>query len=213
MRLLYFADPMCSWCYGFGPELERFTAAHPDAKLELVMGGLRPFNREPMSEAFRAMLREHWAHVASASGLPLNPATLRIEGFVYDTEPACRAVVTARGLDPSKAPGYFHAVQAAFYRDARDVTRAGVLVTLAGEAGYDEEAFAATLGSERAREDTRRDFETSQRLGVAGFPTLALAHGEELFLVTSGFVQAAVLEERVAEIGRRLREAAGGTAD
>jgi putative protein-disulfide isomerase len=45
MRLLYFADPLCSWCYGFGPELARLLAAHADATLELVMGGLRPFNR------------------------------------------------------------------------------------------------------------------------------------------------------------------------
>ena len=25
LDLVYFADPMCSWCYGFGPELEKAT--------------------------------------------------------------------------------------------------------------------------------------------------------------------------------------------
>ena len=24
-HLIYFSDPMCSWCYGFGPELEKAT--------------------------------------------------------------------------------------------------------------------------------------------------------------------------------------------
>jgi putative protein-disulfide isomerase len=207
MRLLYFADPMCSWCYAFGPELRKLLAAHPGIEIALVMGGLRAFNREPMSEAFRAMLREHWDHVAQASGLPIDRAALQIEGFVYDTEPACRAVVTARSLEPSKALDYHSAVQSAFYRDARDVTRAGVLVTLAGEAGYDEEIFAATLASEPARQATRQDFDQAQRLGVGGFPTLAAGYGDDLFLVTSGYVGAGVLEERLAEIDRRVKAA------
>ena len=41
-HLLYFADPMCSWCYGFAPVIhtlsEHFTDRLP---LRLVMGGLR----------------------------------------------------------------------------------------------------------------------------------------------------------------------------
>lgn len=207
MRLVYFADPMCSWCYGFGPELRKVIAAHADAELALVMGGLRPFNREPMSDAFRAMLGEHWRHVAEASGLPLTPAALQLPGFVYDTEPACRAVVAARTLHAAKAFDYFGALQSAFYRDARDVTRAEALIEIAREHGYEEGAFAAALFSEAARRDTQRDFETAQRLGVGGFPTLAVGYADELFLVTSGFVHAEVVEERLAEIDRRVNAA------
>ena len=207
MRLLYFADPMCSWCYGFGPELRKLLAVRADLELELVMGGLRPFNRDPMSDAFREMLAGHWQHVAQASGLPLNPRALVIEGFVYDTEPACRAVVTARSIDPSKAFAYYGAVQAAFYRDALDVSSEPTLVTLARDAGYDESLFAATLASEPARRVTRNDFETSQRLGVSGFPTIAVGYDANLYLVTSGYVTADVLQERLAEIDRRVKQA------
>ena len=60
MRLLYIADPLCSWCYGFGPELARVLERHPDAELDLLMGGLRPYNTERMSERFKEMLRGHW---------------------------------------------------------------------------------------------------------------------------------------------------------
>jgi putative protein-disulfide isomerase len=48
-RLVYFADPMCSWCYGFSPVItalaERFEDRLP---LHMVMGGLRAGNAEPM---------------------------------------------------------------------------------------------------------------------------------------------------------------------
>jgi len=212
MRLLYFADPMCSWCYGFGPELRRLLAGRPGYELQLVMGGLRPFNREPMSEAFREMLQGHWTHVAQASGLPLDPGALSLEGFVYDTEPACRAVVTARSIDAAKAFDYYGAVQAAFYRDARDVTREETLEAIARDVGYDESLFAATLRSEPARRVTLGDFEMSQKLGVAGFPTLAVGYGNDLYLVTSGYVTTDVLEHRLDEIDRRLQQGTPGAA-
>ena len=35
--LVYFADPMCSWCYGFGPELDEFLGERPGLRVDLVM--------------------------------------------------------------------------------------------------------------------------------------------------------------------------------
>jgi putative protein-disulfide isomerase len=202
MNLLYFADPLCSWCYGFGPELARFLAGRPEVGLDLVMGGLRAGNQETMSVAFRDMLRGHWRHVAQASGLPFSEAILERDDFVYDTEPPCRGVVTARTLDPAKAFGFFRAVQSAFYRDGREVTRALVLSDIAAETGYDRAAFLGTLESVEMREATRNDFSMAQSLGVSGFPTLAAARGKQLYLVTSGYVKDDVLDDRLAEIDR-----------
>ena len=204
MHLVYFADPMCSWCYGFGPELAKLLGRHADARLDLVMGGLRPFNREPPTEAFKSMLREHWDHVARASGLPFDAAALDREGFVYDTEPACRAVVTARQVDASLALGLMKAIQSAFYRDGRDVTRAGVLADIALENGYDRAAFLELLESPAMREQAKHDFATAQSTGVNGFPTLGVSFGPQLYLVTSGYVTADVLEYRLEEIARRI---------
>jgi putative protein-disulfide isomerase len=202
MQLLYFADPLCSWCYGFGPELAKLLARRPLARLELVMGGLRPFNREPMSAPFRAMLREHWAHVAAASGLAFDPRALEHEGFVYDTEPACRAVVAARNLAPDRAWAYLKAVQAAFYRDARDATHGEVLADVAAVCGYEREPFLASFESEAMRAQTNADFARTQSFGVGGFPTLAVVQGSQAYLVTSGFVTDDVLEYRLGEIDR-----------
>jgi putative protein-disulfide isomerase len=202
MNFVYFADPLCSWCYGFGPELARFLSRRPEARVEVVMGGLRAGNSEPMSEAFREMLRGHWGHVAKASGLPFSEAILAREGFIYDTEPPCRGVVTARAIEPAKAFDFFRAVQAGFYRDGREVTRALVLADIAAESGYDRAEFLGALESQEMREATRNDFAMAQSLGVNGFPTLAAARGSQLYLVTSGYVTDDVLDHRVAEIDR-----------
>jgi len=202
---------LCSWCYGFGPELAKLLARHPDAKLDLVMGGLRPFNTQPTTQEFRGMLREHWRHVATASGLPFSEAALDREGFVYDTEPACRAVVTARSLDGAKALGFMKAVQLAFYRDGRDMTRADEIADVAAESGFDRDTFRMQLDSPRMRDETRADFSRTQSLGVSGFPTLGVVHGRQVYLVTSGYVTDDVLEYRLGEIERLVaRRAAAG---
>jgi putative protein-disulfide isomerase len=202
MQLLYFADPLCSWCYGFGPELSRFLERQPETQLDLVMGGLRAGNSEVMSEAFRDMLRGHWKHVADASGLPFSGEILARPEFVYDTEPPCRGVVTARNIDVELAFPFFKAVQTGFYRDGREVTRALVLADIAAETGYDRAEFLGALESVEMREATRNDFAMAQSLGVNGFPTLAAAKGPQLYLVTSGFVRDGVLDQRIAEIDR-----------
>lgn len=202
MRLLYIADPMCSWCYGFAPELAKLLARLPEAQLDVVMGGLRPFNKQPATAQFREMLREHWRHVSTASGLPFSEAALDRPGFIYDTEPACRAVVTARNIDAARALGYMKAIQLAFYRDGRDVTRGDELAEIAGECGFERDTLRMHLDSEPMREQTLADFARAQSLGVAGFPTLGVVHGTQLYLVTSGYVTDDVLEYRLAEIDR-----------
>ena len=206
MHLLYLADPLCSWCYGFGPELTKLLERHPDTRLDLVMGGLRPYNTQPTTPEFKAMLREHWRHVATASGLPFSDAALDREGFVYDTEPSCRAVVTARDMDVAKAYPYLKAIQRAFYRDGRDATSGDVLADIAAEAGYQRDTFRMNLDSELMREEVKSDFATTKTLGVSGFPTLGVGYGAQLFLVTSGYVTDDVLEYRLAEIDHRVRE-------
>lgn len=210
MHLLYIADPLCSWCYGFGPELSKLLARHPGARLDLVMGGLRPFNRQKMTPEFKEMLRGHWRHVATASGLPFSESVLERDDFIYDTEPPCRAVVTARDLDASRAHGFMTAIQLAFYRDGRDVTQGDVLADIAAECGYQRDTFRMSFDSDAMREETRTDFATARSLGVSGFPTLGTSRGEQLFLVTSGYVTDDVLEYRLAEIERLARQRSAG---
>jgi len=205
LHLLYFADPLCSWCYGFGPELTRLLERHPDTRLDLVMGGLRPYNTRPTTAEFKAMLRKHWRHVATASGLPFSESVLDGEGFVYDTEPSCRAVVTARDMDVAKAYPYLKAIQRAFYRDGRDATSGDVLADIAAECGYERDTFRMNFDSELMREEVKSDFTTTQTLGVSGFPTVGVSYGAQLFLVTSGYVTDDVLEYRLDEIDKRVQ--------
>jgi putative protein-disulfide isomerase len=188
-HLVYFADPMCSWCWGFAPVIDGL-ARHFGERLPiaLMMGGLRPGTRKPMSAEDKAYVRGHWEHVHKASGQPFDFGFFERDSFVYDTEPAARAVVTVRRLDPERAIPYFARIQRAFYAEGRDVTGAATLAALAEEVGVDGDRFAAEHVSQAAHDETARDFLTTKEVGVKGFPTLIagdLANGYAL--VTNGW--------------------------
>jgi putative protein-disulfide isomerase len=188
-HLLYFADPMCSWCYGFAPVIaglsEHFGARLP---VEIVMGGLRAGNTRPMADSDKRTIRRHWEHVHQASGQPFDFSFFDRDGFVYDTEPACRAVVAMRLLNRNVALAFMKRIQQAFYAENRDVTSAEVLSDLAGDAGIDRDGFLAEMQSTEARNATFRDFLTAQEAGVQGFPTLLAGSSDQDYaLVTRGY--------------------------
>lgn len=172
-HLIYFADPMCSWCYGFSPVIEDIRRAFGRAlPIRVIMGGLRPGTEDPMTDAAKAEVVGHWRHVHEATGLPFDENALAREGFVYDTDPAARAVVVVRRDGEELATDYLARVQRAFYAEGRDVTSGEVLADLAAELGIDRERFLAQWSSEEAEQETWRDYAISQRAGVTGFPTL-----------------------------------------
>jgi putative protein-disulfide isomerase len=174
-QLIYFADPMCSWCWGFAPVIEAIDAAWGDRlPIRLVMGGLRPGTAEVMSEAAKATLRGHWREVTAASGQPFGPSGLDEAGFIYDTDPAARAVVLARRRHPAGALPYLQALQRAFYAEGRNITEPAVLADVAAVAGVWDDGFAEALADETVKQETWRDYATSRGAGVSGFPTLII---------------------------------------
>lgn len=189
-HLIYVADPMCSWCWGFSPVIEAIQARFGERlPIRLILGGLRPGTTKPMDERAKATTREHWEHVQEASGQPFDFAFFDREGFVYDTEPASRAVVVLRREGMGQGLAALRRVHRAFYAENQDVTDAAVLADLASELGQDREAFLTAFRGEEAMGETLQDFATAQRAGLTGFPTLlaGLGEGQPYGIVTQGY--------------------------
>ncbi|MDW5443495.1 DsbA family protein [Polaromonas sp. SM01] len=201
VTLLYVGDPMCSWCYGFAVPLTQLRAQFPALPVKLMLGGLRAYNTQVMDAALKNKLRQHWGHVAQRSGQPFSDHLFEREDFIYDTEPACRAVVTVRQQAPELALPMYEAIQQAFYAQGRDVTQAAVLAKLwqqvSGPAGQALD-FLRTFDSDAARQATRDDFSQVQRWGISGFPTLLVLAQGQAHLLSNGYTEAEVLADRLA---------------
>lgn len=187
-RILYFADPMCSWCWGFSPVIHRL-ARHFDnrLKVQILMGGLRAGNTKPMNNDQRMQILNHWFSVNEASGQPFDFSFQMPEGFVYDTEPACRAVKTMQQLNPEKDLDYLSAIQHAFYTGNHDVTQLTVLSKIAAEQGGDLASFEEYFQSDEVKQRTSDDFKLTWRMDVNGFPTLIGKKAHDYTYLSQGF--------------------------
>jgi putative protein-disulfide isomerase len=188
-HFLYFADPMCSWCYGFSPVIRQLMDAFDGrVGLRLVMGGLRAGNELAMRGKDRAYIRDAWTRVSEASGQPFDFSFFERETFTYDTEPACRAVVTMHHVAPGDALAFLEAVSQAFYAQNRDTTDLDVLAGIAAEHGQDRASFGDLMASGDMRAATLRDFLFTQQSGVHGFPCLLIGNEADGYsLITNGF--------------------------
>lgn len=205
-RLLYVMDPMCSWCWGFAPVAEALAeqAAAAGVPLQLVVGGLRR-DQVAIDAAARVRYLGYWQAVNASTGQLFDFERGLPEGLVYDTEPACRALVTARSLDAASAWPLLKLIQQAFYTEGVDVTQASVLVQLAEQAGIPRIEFAEAFDSQAMVDATAADFSWVQDLGIAGFPTLLAERDGQLALLTNGYQP---LEVLAPLLGRWLERAA-----
>ena len=211
--LVYVGDPMCSWCYGFGVPLHQLLEQLPGVPLAMVLGGLRAYNKEVMPDALKSTLHHHWEEVTKRSGKPFGTGQFDREGYIYDTEPACRAVVTIRTHAAEHTLAMYHAVQHAFYAMGRDITQTSVLADvwqevkeelhdskILGNVSFSRDAFIEAFDSDTIKTQTRNDFAMVQQWGIRGFPALIAVVNGEAQLVANGYMEADEMLHRVQQV-------------
>ena len=194
IEFIYVGDPMCSWCWGFAPVLEDMARRYT-IPTKTVVGGLRPGpSSEPLDEATRRMLAEHWHHVEEASGQPFDHEALQREPWIYDTELPAIAVVAMREMSEPDTFSFFTRLQRAYYAENVDITDPEVYPQLLTGFDVDVPAFLQKLGSEEMKRAAWADFDTARRLSITGFPSLLLQIDAEHLIVTRGYLQWPALE-------------------
>lgn len=188
MKMFYFTDAMCSWCYGFSPVIKKLKENYSDIDLQIVSGGYLPGNKEVMTAEFEAFLEYHWKNVNLRSGQYFDFSKKFIsETFCYDTEPSGRALAVIQKLMPDQDFEFLSLMQKSFYAEGKDITNDRVLAGLAEEMGIYQEVFLENFHSQEMKRKTVQGFEFSRQLGVQSFPTLLTLNNGSVQVVSPGF--------------------------
>jgi len=201
-EIIYIGDPMCSWCWGISPEinaLQRY-GLQKGIPLTLTMGGLRPGGGEAWNDDFKNFLKHHWQEVNERSGQPFGYQLFDLESFDYDTEPACRAVVTVGQIEPHKTLSFYEYVQHHFYVKSEDPKQVAFYKPICEALDLDFEQFSKLFLSEDMKVLTAQDFSNSRSWGIRGFPSVIYRDGDELHLIAQGYVQYDDLKDRIEKI-------------
>jgi len=196
--LWYFADPMCSWCWGFSPVLEQIKTHFGDTlKVALMMGGLRPGTTEPMTQESREEILHHWHQVNKMTGQKFTFENAMPDGFVYDTEPPSRAVIVVSEISPESTLPFFKGVQQAFYVEQKNVADMVVLAELAGSFSINTQEFAEKYESDEIKRKTQSHFQHTRQAEVRGFPTLVINTESDFKKISAGYSSFEVLRMEI----------------
>jgi len=198
--LVYVGDPMCSWCYGIAPELEKVKSYFNETlNFDIIMGGLRPYNKETMTD-LKEFLTHHWDGVHQQSGQPFNYCILQDSKITYDTEPPSRATVIVRDSNPDKAFSFFEEVQRMFYQKNKNLHLIESYYSILKKLEIDLAQFKQNFDSPYFKELVKKDFLRSQQLGITTFPSITLQLQERNFMITKGFATANEIIDQVQSV-------------
>ncbi|EMY78724.1 thioredoxin [Leptospira weilii serovar Ranarum str. ICFT] len=203
--ILYAADPLCPWCYGFGPILQKVREDYKSKiRFSLVLGGLRFENSaEFLTPELARTLKHEWKDAESATKRPFRWGLLDGNDFLYDSFPACKAVISVQKINPEIAFDYLNALSESFHFENQDPTSFRTFVTLSEKFGISAEEFQSVF--ENTDTETRNDFYFGFSLGVSAFPSLIFSDGLESGILTRGFCTYEQVDSILKDYFRAIR--------
>ena len=192
--VFFVTDPLCSWCWGMAPEVDRIRAALAgEARVRLLLGGLGLQNQQPMHQQGWRRLAALWQQVAATTGQQFRQLSDDEPPIVFNSREACRAILAVASLDEEMAFDFLHALQAAFFLDGQDSQDLIVQKQIAQTLGLRAEVFMDAL---QRLTDARLDaaLQASRGHGSNALPAVLVANRQDQKqLVVGGYVTAEFL--------------------
>jgi len=192
-ELLYIQDPLCGWCYGMSPVINRVQQAFAGRiEVSVLCGGMvKGDDVGPIAETWD-YLKQALGDVEKVAGVQFGEAFLALGAggsYVYDSEPPSRAIAAFRHItqDPARAVAFAHAVQAALFHDGQDLNDPTTYNALLRPFGVDVVEFQGRFAAPETARAVQQEFAAVARIGVQGFPTAVLRLGEQGYVLARGY--------------------------
>jgi putative protein-disulfide isomerase len=196
MQITYLFDPLCGWCYGAGPTLERL-ALRLNVSLSLTPTGLFAHDAARVMDAsFAAFAWQNDQRIARLTGQPFSDAyrtrVLGAAGKVFDSAPATLGLIAVGFAAPSQELVALKALQHARYVDGCDSSERSVVADILDDAGFAEAARRVRAPDEDLLRARHRRVQSAQedmtRFGANGVPALVVGEGPQRRLMRSGML-------------------------
>jgi len=168
LKLDYYFDPFCGWCYASAPALDALAEAYPQALTMRPSGLFANTGGRPVS----AIADHAWHHdqrIAKLTGQSFTTEyrdkILRNRDGIFDSIYATRAIVALGETDRTLEPKLLHALQAARYVKAEETSDAEVVAAIAAAVSREYgHPIDARVFADRLANDQELAARTNQRI-------------------------------------------------
>ncbi|MDV6237327.1 DsbA family protein [Leptospira ellisii] len=187
--ILYAADPLCPWCYGFYPVFRKILESYSDRiRFSLILGGLRfGETAEPFTPELSKILKYEWRDAEAVTKQPFVPEILNRTDILYNSLNACKAIIAVQKISPEIVFEYLGEVSKTFFYENRNPTEYETFLNAARKLGVDPDRFRKTFEDEDTESETWTDFYYGFSAGVSAFPTFIFSDGVESGVLIRGY--------------------------
>ncbi len=208
--LIYVYDPLCGWCYGFHPVMEKLQKRFGDRiNLEVKVGGLAVGDKaQTVSEGY-SYIKDGLQQVEKSTGVEFgrNFKLLVDEGsYMYDSMPHCRAQKIMNELLPDEALSFAGTLQNAIFRDGKNLNEWSTYEELIDDYSVDLDAFKTRFESDELQNDLIDEFTWCRNHGASGFPSLLIKIDDEISIMTRGYRPYDTVESHLHHLIRNLEK-------
>ncbi|MZQ99229.1 MAG: hypothetical protein GT601_16300 [Acidaminobacter sp.] len=199
VKILYFTDPYCSWCWATDPMLFTLKEHYGDQiEIQHVMGGLvkdmSTFSDGHNHISTASAVLPHWRMVSERSGQPIDENLwLEIENYPhFSTWPANVAAKAAGFQGKEIGEQFLRRIRRAALTERKIVSHEEVLLELVKDVeGMDLVQFKNDLNSPKAQQAFQDDLDLCRTYGVTGFPSMLFYTENTAALEASASAEAA----------------------
>jgi putative protein-disulfide isomerase len=193
MHITYLFDPLCGWCYGAGPVLEKL-AKLDNLTLELAPTGLfAGEGARPMDRHFAAYAWQNDVRISRLTGQVFSELyrdrVLGELGSMFDSAPATLGIIAAGLTQPEAEREAMKALQNARYVYGRNNSDITVVADVLDSAGFSDAAARVRAPDGALLEAYRNRVESARRLmtefRMDGVPALLVGNGDQRRMLRS----------------------------
>lgn len=211
IRVLYFFDPYCGWCYGFAPTLSSFLKSIGHPQCDYITGGMITGEREGiMSPQMAEYILQAQPRLKEYTGAETGKAftdQLRSGNFYFSSIIPSLAVQAAKKLIPTSVPEYSYALQQQHFLHGSDLQDDELYAALSNQFQVDAASWLDYMHSEENRRNMQEDFMFTANCGISGFPALVLQSGKQYYLLCRGYSPEKQLMSTFNSVMEELKQA------
>ena len=191
IHLHYVYDPLCRWCFGFHPIIEKIEKRFEGRMtVDALPGGLAiDENAESIREGYPDLMDEVKKVEEVTRRKFGEPFRLLVEEGSYklNSLPASIAQTIVNEKVPEHSVAFAGRLQDALFMRGGDIREIRVLTEIISDYGISREEFERLMESEEVETKTRDNFEWCREKGAGVFPSLLIKIGDEYGVMSKGY--------------------------
>lgn len=204
MKLTYFFDPLCIWCYGFSPVIEQLHESYSDLlELEVISGGMITGDKAGPIGEVAGFIKTAYRDVERVTGMTFGEQftdrVLKNGETIFNSLTPSQAMSVIKVRKPEMAFLYSTDLQRQIFQEGQAPEDLEWYRPLARKYDIVPKFFLDLMHSEEIQRSTIMDFMKTQQFGVNGFPTLLLEKNGEHHVITKGY-------SRLPDVVRKIEE-------